>query len=163
MATFNWIAETTSKYFGTDFPSATRHRGLHVIRRTVNLATAVAALKSSQDFVATETIQLMDIPINTVVLAIFVRITTASDADDVDFGVDGSAATQTGFIDSVDMTSTTHTILGNTSLLAEAYSVAIGGGKRYTSADTLDMYFSGSCADTDVGIFELTMVCVDVS
>lgn len=160
MATYDWISESSGKYFGTDFPSATRNRGLHVIQRTVSFATAVSDLKSGTAFAIGDTVELMDIPVNTVVLAVFVRVTTASDSgesDDVDFG---DASDTTGFIDSMDMTSTTHTNLGNTSLLVEAYSLAVGGGKYYTTADTLDAYF---VAAGDTGVFKLTMVCVDVS
>ncbi len=158
MATYNYIDETDNQYFGTDFSANVAGGGLYVIQRTVDMATAVADLRSGQDFIKTETIKLMDIPVNTWVIAVLCRRTLALDADDVNFG-DGSV----WHIDAVDLTSsiTTYPILS--SLATTTHGLATLGGKNYTTADTLDMKFDGSCADCDVGTFELTMVCMDVS
>lgn len=154
MATYDYISETSSQYFGTDFSANVSGGGLYVIQRTVNFATAITVLKSGTAFAIADTVELIDIPVNTWVMAVMVRVTTASDSgesDDVDFG----DSTTNYFIDSMNMT-TTGT---SDSLTTSSTGFATSGGKVYTSADTLDAYF---VAAGDTGIFELTMVCMDV-
>jgi len=161
MATYDYIDETDEQYFGTDFPAAGLAR-MFVVQRTVNFETACTDLKSGEDFAQNDVIKLIDVPANTWVLAVAVRVTTASDtADDVDIG-DGDDTD--GWIDGLDMTSTSNKGFAGVSGTdgGGAFSVATAGGKWYTSADTIDLKFTGA-SGVDDGVFEITAIMMDIS
>ena len=156
MATYDYIRTTSDQFDGSNINAVKGNDKIFFARRTINLETAVNDLKAGTDFVQNDIIELIQIPIDTHVLAIIVKVTTASDtASDCDFG-DG--ATVDGYLDGLNLTST-----GTTgSFLTETFSLALGGGKIYTAADTIDLKFIGASA-VDDGIFEITVIGWDLS
>lgn len=156
MATYDYIRTASDQFDGSNINAVKGNDKIFFARRIINLETAVNDLKAGTDFVQNDIIELIQIPIDTHVLAVIVKVTTASDtASDCDFGDGGDT---TGYLDSISLTSTGT----QQSFLTEAYSVAVGGGKIYTTADTIDLKFIGASA-VDDGIFEITVIGWDLS
>lgn len=150
--TYDYISETSGQYFGTDLPANGLGR-VHKVQRSVDLAAAVSSLKAGVDFTSADILEIIDVPVNTWVVAVFAETTTAGDCTDLDIG-DG--ATANGWIDDIDMNAGED----DDSLDAVTFSLATAGGKLYTSADTIDIDINDA---TDDGVLKVTALMIDVS
>ncbi len=157
-STYDYISETSSQYFGTDLPVNALNRA-YVIQRTVNIATAMTDLSVSTTFASGDYLYLIDIPVNTWVLAVFLRVTTASTDDN-------SPTLDVGDVTSVDADEYIADLAADSTGITSSFlttdaSVDTAGGKIYTAADKLAVTFQD--ADINNGIFTLTAVMLDVS
>lgn len=152
---YDYISETSSKYFGTDFPENALDKA-YVVQRVINVATALTDLGVSAAFTADDVLNVIDVPINTWVPAVFLEVTTVSTSTSLTYDV-GDGDDANGFIDSIDATS----VGWSTNFLTTEYSLAASGGKVYSAADTIDVQLADATSGS--GVFVLTAVMVDVS
>lgn len=121
----------------------------------LDFPTIVAArLAASQTaLAATDTLELISLPVGIWVPVTFVQVTTAEGETatiDVGDGVDPN-----GFIAAGDV----NTVGWLNSFLTTPYSVAVGGGRLYTAADTIDILMN--TATFNLAVLSLRAVLVD--
>ncbi|MCK5433546.1 MAG: hypothetical protein KAJ03_12430 [Gammaproteobacteria bacterium] len=101
---------------------------------------------------AADVLQLFDIPINSHVLSVSWEVVTIEDSTatfDLGDGVDPN-----GFVAAADA----EVLAAGASTVTTAYSVAVGGGRFYSAADTIDMVLS---AAMDTGKIRVWAVVLD--
>lgn len=126
---------------------------LFVLEKTLNYATNVKADGTAYTNTAGDTLQLLDVPANTVVLGAWVLVET----------VMGSAGTMTlgdgddadGYIVAIDLNATGVTAADGVYLDTAAEAVS---GKVYTSAGVISGLLGGTL--TDAGIIHITVLCL---
>jgi len=104
-----------------------------------------------------DTVELLKVPVNTIVLAVAVNVTTAGAASTAYTCTVGDGANPDGFIKTVDLTAT-----GITKTAADAvetYGMAVGGGHVYSTADTIDAVVTIT-GGTSHPVVEVTAICV---
>ncbi len=154
-STYDYISETASKYFGTDFPENALDKA-YVVQREINLATAMTDLSVTTAFASGDSLLCIDVPANTWVPAVFLENRTVTVSVGMTYDV-GDGDDPNGFIDGITST----TAGWSTNFLTTEYSLAASGGKVYTTADTIDVYMQDATSSN--GVFVLTAVMVDVS
>lgn len=110
------------------------------VQRLLDFAV-IAAARSAASLTAlaqSDVIQALHVPADVYVLAVGVKVITAEgEAATIDVG-DGTDTD--GYLNDLDCNATGHTL----SLITTAFSVAVGGGKIYTAADTIDILLNTS-------------------
>lgn len=103
---------------------------------------------------AADVLELIPVKTGTFVLLAGIEVTTVEGAAaTVDLGDGASAA---GYVSNADLNALTYVA----SLVTSAYSVAVGGGKLYTTDDTIDMVLDN--ASIDVAVCRVFAVTCDV-
>lgn len=114
-----------------------------VVERYFDFATIAAerAAAGQAAIAATDVIQAIDVPADTVVLLVTLKIIKVEGAALTISVGDGTATA--GYLATVDANALGHVA----SLVTSAFSVAVGGGKLYTAADTIDLLINTNGAD----------------
>jgi len=157
MTTYDYIETTSDQHYGAGFPMAGGSK-YFVLKRTFNTATALTDVGASA-WVAEDVVKLIDIPAETLVMAVKVQVTTAEstasahldigDGDDID-----------GWEAAIDMdASPLPHICSLTN--ANGGTVTDRDNGYYASADTIDAIL-GAAVWTDA-VFDIAVVCVDLS
>ncbi len=127
----------------------------------INVADVITdgtdTLADSAKITAAESIAVMDIPKNSIVLGVMTRIITATDGTaTVDVGDDGDVE---GFDAAVDITASAGTNYWSNAD-ADAYSMQIASGRVYSDTDTLDILFNN---DTTDGVILFQMILFEMA
>lgn len=112
---------------------------------------------------ANDSLAILQIPAKTLVVAVGIDVTTADGtASTVDLGETGGDVD--GWIDGHDCNTVGSACSMNSTLVEgtpNTYGPALGGGKYYGSADTIDMLFL--TAPQDASVMRVWAVCIDCS
>jgi hypothetical protein len=112
--------------------------------------------------VASDTLQVLDIPANTHVLNVYVRVTTIEDSALT--ATVGDGTDPNGWDNSVNFASAGYyTGMSDTDPYTdgEANSLTAPSGKIYTAADTIDLVMSAAAGDT--AVFTVYALCIDLN
>jgi len=122
------------------------------------ITDGTGTLTSATTITATESIAVLDIPKNCLVLGVMTRTITASTdtTATVDIGDDGDVE---GYDAAVDITATAGTNYW-TNNAADAYALQLISGKPYSSTDTLDILFNDA---TTNGVILFQMLVIDMA
>lgn len=125
--------------------------------------TTDRAAASLTALAATDSLAILQIPAKTLVVAVGIDVTTADGtASTVDLGETGGDVD--GWIDGHDCNAVGSACSMNSTLVEgtpNTYGPALGGGKYYGSADTIDMLFL--TAPQDASVMRVWAVCIDCS
>lgn len=127
---------------GAGFPARFAGRSA-VVERYFDMAE-IAAQRSAAGLAAigaADVLEAIDVPANTFVLAAGINVLKAEGAAaTADLG-DGAGAAN--YLSNVDL----NVVAASASLVVTAYSVAVGGGKYYAAADTIDVVIDSASVD----------------
>jgi len=129
---------------GGEIPYVGSPNGAYVKKNAVDFSVA------SRN--ASDVLQLIDVPADTLVLAVQWKVTTAEGGTftfDLGDGVDPN-----GYVDNANG----NALAAGASLATTAFSVAVGGGKYYSAADTIDMVLDHA---VDAAKIEVRALMVD--
>jgi|WetSurSiteA1Bulk_404760.scaffolds.fasta_scaffold66400_2 hypothetical protein len=109
---------------------------------------------------ASDTVQCLAVPANTMVLDVFIRIVHPEDGTSTCSVGDGSGTNS--WDASVTLgTGATAGDLTRATVGTDAYAASTARGKVYTSADTIDIVLSANAVDH--GIFDIFAICFDLN
>ncbi len=136
-------------------------------RMEVDLNFAAITTQRSADgltaFAATDTLQVLNIPAKTLVQAVGIDVTTADGtASTVDIGETGGDVD--GWINGHDCNAVGSACSTNNTLVEgtpNVFEPALGNGKYYGSADTIDMLMI--TAPQDASVMRIWAICIDCS
>lgn len=154
--TYDYLALTTTKYFGSGIPSL-RHP-MYTIKRRINVADLCTAISVSA-MTATNCVSIIDIPDNTLVIGVLHKVITActtSSTQTINIGDYTGIASTAGWQNATNIKAAVNTLTWSQTYNSNAYP------KRYVHGTdpTINIYFNGAAAD---GIFDITVLCVDLN
>jgi len=125
--------------------------------------TAQRVTDGDTAFATSDTLQVLNIPAKTLVMAVGIDVTTADGtASTVDIGETGGDVD--GWINGHDCNAVGSACSTNNTLVEgtpNVFEPALGNGKYYSSADTIDMLFL--TAPQDASVMRVWAVCIDCS
>ena len=127
------------------------------------ITDGTGTLTSATTITATESIAVLDMPKNSLVLGVMTRIITASTETTATVDVGCDTAVNSGLVEgfdaAVDITATAGTNYWSNAD-ADLYSMQIASGMVITTADTLDILFNNNTAD---GVILFMMLIIDMA
>jgi len=125
--------------------------------KTFDLAKLKASLNGGSAFGVGDVMKAFDIPANTLILGAHCKVHKAEGAAcTIDVGITGDDAD--GFLNDANLNSTSTSVFTGHTL---GYGTDFMLGKLVTAASTVDILFN--TASSDVAIFTLSLICVDLS
>lgn len=152
MATVDYIGEGTSGHPARDYV-----KGIYTVSKTIKLATA--ATSRGSNLVATDVIQCLQLPANTMLLGGGVEVTTATTS------VASAATFDFGYSGSVDIISDGFNpmVTGLTAAGTNG-STTLGNIRRFSTATTLDLTLqTAPNAGINDGILRVYAVLADIA
>jgi len=163
--TYDYVQTTTDKVYGVGFPALSQGR-IYQMERSVNIADACTEFGVTA-FAANDVLKCFNIAADTLVLGVYMKVTTVSavladievgDGDNPDGYIDGATGASLGWNAGA---ATQGSSLQVDTAPNAAFSLPVGGGKLYTTADTIDFKMvTASAAD---GVFRIIVICMDLS
>lgn len=152
MATVDYIGETTSGHPARDY-----RKDAYRVSKTVSLATA--ATTRGSNLVATDVIEVLQIPAGTMVLGAGVEVvtgtTSVASAATFDLGYGGSVDI---YADGFSPMTTGYAAAGTNG------AVGVGNSRRFSSADTLDLTLvTAPAAGIADGVLRVYAVLLDIT
>ena len=127
------------------------------------ITDGTGTLASATQITAAESVAVLDMPKNSLVLGVMTRIITASTETTATVDVGCDTAVNSGLVEgfdaAVDITATAGTNYWSNAD-ADLYSMQIASGMVITTADTLDILFNNNTAD---GVILFMMLIIDMA
>lgn len=161
------IANLSSNKVNVGTSAAHMDNGSKMYRMEVDLDFAAITSQRVADgdtaFAAADTLQLLNVPAKTLVMAVGIDVTTADGtAGTVDIGHTGGDVD--GYINGHDCNAVGSACSVNNTLVEgtpNVFEPALGNGNYYGSADTIDMLMI--TAPQDASVMKVWAVCIDCS
>lgn len=153
--TYDYVALTTSKFFGSGIPA---HRDpFYTIKRRLNVADMCTSFGITA-FGAADVVKVIDIPDNTLVIGVECKIIVAGTpaTSTMQIGDITGITSTAGWQNATDLVATAGTIVFSETYNSNVYP------KRYIHATdpTINIKFNHAAA---TGTFDITVLCVDLN